>query len=364
MLVLFTAFVLSGCMSRQDASSSSDSASNENIVNKEYARPDSITMAFTGDILFGTTYPDELGETCVPRNEGRNIFDACSHILKHVDIAAGNLEGVITDAKTAKTCHNPSLCFTFRMPLFTPDRLKEAGFDYMNLANNHSEDFSARGLDDCMKRLGDSGIAFGGIRHKAPYAIIESNGRKVAFTGFSTGTQTLSVNNYDELKSVMDTLRDKADLIVVCIHAGKEGAGAQHVPREMEMFHGWPRGDVYKFAHMAIDLGADVVWGHGPHLSRGMELYRDRLIMYSLGNFCTPYKMGIAGVNGEAPIAEITLNSDGSFRCGQIHSFVQLRGEGPRIDEHHTAAQTIRRLSQQDFPESTLKIGYDGELKK
>ena len=77
------------------------------------------------------------------------------------------------------------------------------------------------------------------------------------------------------------------DVVIVSFHGGAEGATVMHVPFTEEEYYGEPRGDVALFAHRMVDAGADLIVGHGPHVVRGIERYKDRLIAYSLGNFAT-----------------------------------------------------------------------------
>ena len=113
-------------------------------------------------------------------------------------------------------------------------------------------------------------------------------------------------------------LADTCDIVIVSFHGGAEGADFQHVPKTNEMFHGENRGDVYNFAHTMIDNGADVVFGHGPHVTRAIEVYKDRFISYSLGNFCTYGRFNLAGPNGLAPIVKINVDTSGRFLSGRI----------------------------------------------
>lgn len=232
----------------------------------------------------------------------------------------------------------------------------------MNMANNHMADFGKEGVLAGMKELESVDIAHGGVKGDLPYTIIDKEGVKIGFTGFSTTELCPSVLDIEGMKSILAEMRPKCDIIVVSMHAGGEGSGFTHVPRKDEIFHSWPRGDVYKFAHTAIDNGADIVWGHGPHVLRGAEVYNDRLILYSLGNFCTPYRMGIAGLTGQAAIAEIKTDREGRFIDGKIHSYIQKRGKGPVKDEANTSARQIKKLSEADFPESQLNISETGDL--
>ncbi|MEM9056320.1 MAG: CapA family protein, partial [Pseudomonadota bacterium] len=95
--------------------------------------------------------------------------------------------------------------------------------------------------------------------------------------------------------------------------------------------------------------GADLVLGHGPHVPRGLEIYRDRLIAYSLGNFATYSGISVAGLKGVAPLLVATVKPDGRFVQGEIVSLHQVRPHGPRADPARRALTLIRELSESDF---------------
>lgn len=323
-------------------------------------RSEKLTLAFTGDIMGGTTYPE--GRAFLPADNGKHLFDACEDILKETDIAAGNCEGAICTGGEPKKCQNPDACYIFRQPPYMAKVFADAGFKFMNLANNHSNDFGESGQRQTVEYLEDAGIEYAGIKNKKPYAVIETGGRKVGFVCFGAGGKTPSINDYSEMTRLVKELASKSNIVVVSMHAGAEGPKYSRVPKASEVFYGEQRGNVWKFAHDAIDAGADIVWGHGPHVPRAMELYKDRIIMYSLGNFCTPFRMGISGVSGQAPLVTVEIDGEGRFSKGKIHSFLQRKGRGPVLDHANGAALTIKKLSSLDFPSSRLRISQDGEL--
>ena len=319
-----------------------------------------LTLAVVGDIMMGTTYPAS------PRNltadDGASLFKDTKEILSRVDIAAGNLEGSLFDGEgKRKPCGGPS-CFAFKMPAHYSKHLVDAGFDFVSIANNHINDFGPEAVESTQKVLKDAGIAFAGHAEKCPTTIVEKDGRKIGFAAFGFNPGMPSINNFEEVTSIVKDLKSKSDIVVVTFHGGGEGVGFQHVPHNREHAFGQDRGDVEKFAHTAVDAGADMVFGHSPHVNRAIELYNDRLIAYSLGNFCTPYRFNIAGVSGYAPIIEMTLNPDGTFAEGQIHSFIQQKGVGPRKDSSNRVAQNIRKLTQEDFPSTPLSISDTGKI--
>ena len=132
----------------------------------------------------------------------------------------------------------------------------------------------------------------------------------------------------------------------------------------MEYAYGEPRGDVVDFARRVIDAGADLVIGHGPHVPRAMELYNDRLIVYSLGNFATYYGISVSGSKGYAPLLVTEIDGHGRFIGGQLRSYIQQRPYGPRPDDQLRALSMIRELTALDFPDGKLDIAADGMLSR
>jgi hypothetical protein len=98
----------------------------------------------------------------------------------------------------------------------------------------------------------------------------------------------------------------------------------KHITCKTEIFLGENRGNPYEFARMAIDAGADVVLGHGPHVIRAIDVYKGRFIAYSLGNFATYGRFNLSGSNGIAPIIEIDVDNNGKFLRGKIHAYKQI----------------------------------------
>lgn len=339
-----------------------DSASDTMQI-KNTVKTDSLTLAFVGDIMMGTTFPDSVSGTHLPKDDGKHLFDDCRDIFENADIVAGNLEGsFLTGPGERRPMTNPKTYFIFRMPPEYVSNLKEAGFDFMGIANNHINDFGESGRRSTMSTLREGGLQFAGLKGICETAIIERNGFKVAFTQFGHGSNNLDVTDMDELRRVVKNMRDSADIVIVSFHGGAEGSDHAHVPFEQETFLGERRGNVAEFAHSAIDAGADVVFGHGPHVPRGVEIYNGHIIFYSLGNFCTPYRMGIAGATGYAPVAEITIGTDGKFISGKIHSFIQQRGRGPVCDPTNSVSKFMRQLTESDFPSTGAVIAEDGSL--
>jgi hypothetical protein len=111
-----------------------------------------------------------------------------------------------------------------------------------------------------------------------------------------------------------------------------------------------------------IDAGADVVFGHGPHVTRAVEIYRDRFIGYSLGNFCTYGRFSLNGPNGIAPVVKLKVDISGRFISGKIIPVFQLPGAGVRVDPEKRAIRKIQDLVALDFPDALIRISDNGEI--
>ena len=318
---------------------------------------DTLTIAMTGDIMMGTTFPS----TQLPPNDGRDIFMDTKDITSQADLAVGNLEGTLCDGGTTKKKPGPN-CYAFRTPTKFGPRLTEAGYDFLSMANNHANDFGPFGIESTEKTLDELGIKYTGIKGRVRTAIVERNGVKYGLCAFGQNTYTVHHNDLNTVKAILDELRPQCDILVVSFHGGAEGRTHTHLPQGHEFFLGEDRGDLRTFAHFCIDNGADVLYGHGPHVVRCMEVYKGRFIAYSLGNFATPYGMNLTGVTGYAPVVEIKIAADGHFLEGQIHSFIQQKGKGPRLDTTNTVAREIRNLTLSDIKGSPITISETGHI--
>src|SRR6478609_2255732 len=349
---------------------------------------DTITIAAVGDIMMGST---SINETFLPPNDGRDMLKEVTPILSAADITFGNLEGpMLEGGKTEKCADNapkksgdgyavptptptptpsatqtpakkPIPCFAFRVPTRYGKYLKDAGFDVMNVANNHAGDFGANGRESNRHVLDSLGIKYaGGDKDKYSTAYLDVKGVTVAVVGFDHNAVSPNVNDLDEARALVTAAKKKAQIVIVSFHGGAEGEGAQHVLRQTEMLGSEKRGNLPLFAHTVIDAGADLVLGHGPHVLRGMEMYKGHLIVYSMGNFATYGMFGLKGATSLSAIFEITLNRDGSFAGGKIISAKQLGRGGPVLDVTGAAIKKLQELSASDFGASAPKINDEG----
>ncbi|MCI6160671.1 MAG: CapA family protein [Prevotella sp.] len=324
---------------------------------RQAKKPDTLTIAMVGDIMMGTTFP----QRALPADDGKHLFNQVKEMLGRADLAVGNLEGTLCDGgESTKRVSRTS--YAFRTPTSYSSLLAEAGFDYLSMANNHAFDFGKGGVESTEKALDKENIKYSGIAGRTEWAVVERNGVTFGLCAFGHNGYTMRHNDLALVKRVLATLKSKANVVVVSFHGGAEGSGKSRLPYGKEMFLGEDRGSLRDFAHFCVDAGADVVYGHGPHVVRCVEVYKDRFVAYSLGNFCTPFGMNLSGILGLAPVVQVKISAEGKFLKGKISSFVQHKGIGPREDKTHAAARQMKRLSEMDVPQSGAQIDNEGNI--
>ena len=321
-----------------------------------------ILISAGGDVMLGSPYPNA---SRMPPNDGKNLLDPVAPLFQRADIAFVNLEGPLYDSGNSAKCGASAgkTCFAFRMPTRYGAYLKEAGLDVVSLANNHAGDFGDSGRETTRKTLDDLGIKHAGSdKEKFAMTFLEAKGKKVAVVAFAHNSLVPNVNDLDFARTLVEKAAKESDIVIVSFHGGAEGAVNAHVPQRKEIFLGEERGNLPAFSRTVIDAGADVVIGHGPHVLRGMEIYKDRLIAYSLGNFVTYGWFPLVGATAESLVLDVNLAADGKFIDGKINPFVQRDRGILKADENKSSIRTIKSLSQSDFPKTMPKISDDGVI--
>jgi hypothetical protein len=322
---------------------------------------DEIVVTAVGDVMLGTTFPDETGADLPPK-DGAEILSEVTPLLKRGDVVFGNLEGPLVDKGISAKCRGKreGTCYAFRVPTRYGAHLKSAGFNVMGLANNHAMDFGADGRESSRHVLEEQGIAHSG--EVGDVARLTVKGRKVAVIAFATYPGAYNLLDMDDALSEIRKLRAESDLVIVSFHGGAEGATHQHVAEGDETFLGEDRGDLRRFTHAAIDAGAQLVVGSGPHVVRAMEIYQGKLIAYSLGNFATYGPFNLSAENGLSLILEAHLAPDGTFFRGQVYPVKQEKPGGPKLDPALKIIPVLRTLSHSDFRKTGIVVGPRGEL--
>ena len=311
-----------------------------------------VAIVATGDIVMGST-PN------LPSDGGRSFFADVQTDLAG-DVVLGNLEGTLSTGGGSKCGKGSTNCFAFQTPPAYAHWLQQAGFTVLNLANNHAYDFGAGGLRQTTDALAGVGLEWTG--RPGQITLQRVAGIRVALVGFAPYPWAQSLNDITAAKKLVRKAARSADVVVVTMHAGAEGSDRQHVKRGTELFLGENRGDSMRFSHAVVDAGADLVVGSGPHVLRGMEWYKGRLIAYSLGNFAGYKVFSLGGPLSTSGILRVTLRGDGKFETGRLVP-THLVGAGlPAIDPAEAAHGVVRTLSRQDFGARAVKISSDGIL--
>lgn len=318
------------------------------------ASPDvRVSIAAVGDIVMGTT-----GH--LPPDGGASFFADVAPAFEG-DIVLGNLEGTLSTASGSKCGPDSTSCFAFQAPPSYAKWLREAGFTVLNLANNHAFDFGAEGQRQTIAALRRRGLRITG---RPGQVTIQRVGQaRVAIIGFAPYPWAQDLNDIPAASKLVRAATRKADLVVVTFHGGAEGSDRTHVPQGPETYLGEARGDLRAFAHAVVDAGADLVIGHGPHVLRGMEWYRDRLVAYSLGNFGGYGVFSLSGPLGISGVLQVTLEANGDWVEGRLVA-TALVGEGvPALDPAEAAHGLVRELSRQDFGRRGVRVSPTGALR-
>ncbi|HJW75918.1 MAG TPA: CapA family protein, partial [Thermoleophilia bacterium] len=305
------------------------------------APPTVIEIGWVGDTTPGSKYG-------LPPNGGRALFASVRPQLRRPDLMIANLEGTYSTPGPSKCDGSTSgLCFAFQAPPSFVQALPWAGIDVVNLANNHSYDYFARGLDQTQRALARVRVDRAGMPEQV--TVVTVRGVRVAVVGFSPYSWNADVNDIPAATTLVRRAAARADIVVVLMHAGAEGADRTHTPRGSEVAYGELRGDPRAFSHAVVNAGADLVLGSGPHVIRGIERYRNKLIAYSLGNFAGWDNFGLGGNLSLSGLLTVKVDDRGRIHGGRWLSLYVAEPGVPKVDPTNTAAHLVRQLSAADF---------------
>jgi Bacterial capsule synthesis protein PGA_cap len=313
-----------------------------------------ISMSATGDIIMGNA-PNRL-----PARGGRGFFDSVKPALA-ADLVMGNLEEPLTDDTGAGKCSAGSTaCFQFRAPPSYAAHLRDAGFEVLNQANNHGNDYGDQGYRNTQKALEAHGLDHTGAPDQI--TVVDVSGVRVAVVGLSSYPWSNNMTDIPDAKRVVAQAATRADLVVVQVHMGAEGADKVHVRPGTELFYGENRGDPVRFSRAVIDAGADLVVGHGPHVLRALEFYKGRLIAYSLGNFAGGGMLNNSGRLGLGAVLKVSMSADGRWSGGRlISTYIDDAGK-PRLDRQGRAVELVAGLCRSDFPSTGARLTAAGGI--
>ena len=295
--------------------------------------PTTITVSAVGDMIF-----DRNVKSLIASKGGAAPLADVAARLSSADVAVGNLESPLSVAGSQE----PSKSVTFRGSPKAIEGLTASGFDFVSLANNHALDYGKAALADTISALDAAGIAHAGAGadRSAAYApaIIVRRGARIAYLafsdvvppGFAADARRGGIATGGRMSTVTDAIKQaktQADYVIVSFHWGVEyqdDATSQQV----------------RDARAAVDAGADVVAAHHPHVIQAVEMYKGKLIAYTLGDFVFDH---YSRKTGEAFILDASIGPAGV--TGVTVTPVYLDGNGkPKIVEGQDAAVILQRL--------------------
>jgi hypothetical protein len=244
------------------------------------------------------------------------IFEPVKPYLKG-DIVFGNLEGVFLNKNITSTKHKKTNSFSFRLREINALLLKDAGFTILNFNNNHSNDYGTIGRNNTKKVLKSLNI------HCLTDSLTVDS---IAYLSFYLHSTDSCIVWNDSFQQLTQKLSENSKILITSIHGGQEGSDL--VRDDCEKYLNEYRGNLYEFSKNCIDAGADIVLCHGPHVIRKTEIYKNKVIAYSLGNFCTPFGFNLKDKFGEVLILKIVLNEKNELEKIEETKFRQIRNQG------------------------------------
>lgn len=319
--------------------------------------PAVLTVAAGGDTMLGNSLKNRVA----PGN-GEGLLAAVVEPLSSADLAFVNVESAISDDLPSTKCGPQSTsCYAFRTPSRYTAALVRAGVDVVSHANNHAMDLGEVGMLSTAAALDAAGIAHAG--RYGDTAVLEVAGRTIAVVAAHSGECCLNVNDVNEVAAAIRAADAVADLVLFSFHGGAEGSRARRVPGRVEVAWGERRGDVRLLARHAVESGADLVIGHGPHVLRGMEVWQGRLIAYSLGNLVGYRQFGTkGGFTGTSAVLEVELASNGAVTGGRVHPLLLDEEAVPQEDHSGRAWKQLTELAGLDFPTTGVTVSEAGRL--
>jgi hypothetical protein len=268
------------------------------------------------------------------------------------DLVFANFEGVIGDPVISDP-------WKFAVPYKAVGVLRQMGVNAVSMSNNHALDLGWKAGRETAAALRKQG--FWVVDNNEQVADAKLKTSRVRLIAYSFSSLRNNVNDPDAIPATF--ARGDGEIVIVSAHMGGEDHRSQQVLGGMEYFGNEQRGDVVAFSHRCIDAGADLILGHGPHIPRGLEVYKGKLIVYSLGNFAFDYPGATFHPHAPGYAISIRLDEGGDFRSAWIDSY-DLRNGVPMPDRSAKAYRMIRDLTLGNLKQSALAFPGDGMVER
>jgi hypothetical protein len=329
-----------------------------------------------GDVTLGTNLDTSWARTAAKKlrqefrmgNDPESLLAPLKPLFSDADVVLVNVEGAIGAGFASPKCGKRALnCFAFRQPTGTAAALRaltDSGVVVGNVANNHARDAGDDGFLISLSHLARAGVLVTGADTLAT-PVVTRRGDTIAVLGFYTSSDSPDARDLDAVRRHVRRAVDQWATVIVTMHLGAEGAGAQRTRDSTELFLGTiDRGNPVAFANAALESGATMVIGHGPHVLRAAEWRDDRLVFYSLGNLLTYGPFRLLEPMNRGVVACADIDSARHVRAAWLRPTMQLAPGVLRVDTTERAALLIDSLSAIDFPVTGALIGVDGVLRR
>ena len=329
-----------------------------------------IRACATGDVLIGNNLDtlwarrasDRLGYFVEPTPEPSVLLEPLGRLVGDADIVLLNVEGAIGEGAAPSKCRPGSTrCYAFRQPRRTAAALRALAWSaevVANVANNHALDAGVSGYGATISHLRRAGVHVTGTDTLATPVVLSSSD-SVGVLGFSPFVAGPDPRDLAAVRRHVRRARDRYGRVIVTMHMGAEGHGAQRTPNVSERFFGEDRGNAVAFARAAVEAGASLVFGHGPHVLRAGEWWGDGLIFYSLGNTLTYGPFNLREPSNRGGVACATVEPGGWVADAVIRSVIQTPPGLMEADPTRRGAFLVDSLSRLDFPQTGLRVEHD-----
>ena len=313
-------------------------------------------LVFAGEINLGNNYYGKHHN----ESHSENLFANVSNELKSGSVAFATLGTVLIDIEASPNKANAiGTHKLIRVPQSYGKILKSSGISALSLSNSHVADFGIEGLQTTSWAIRDNRIEYAGIKAMKEYTMFERGGLRYGFVSFGTSIHSPQMGDSTMIHKIVGALNEQCDIVVVAFNFDENTL----YPNYAALFYSGQNAYIKKaqtFAHTCINMGADIVYGNGLKMPQSLELYKDRLVIYGLGRFCTPYNNGLTNDYGVSAVVEANVYSDGTFINGKILSYKQSNAQGPYEDKHHEALKFIKSQTTHNFPKTHLSISDNG----
>lgn len=335
------------------------------------AQDRAVTVCAGGDMMLGSNLPQQGGappELPAPSwTELRQLITPLTPLMERADIVLLNIEGAIGSGPAPRKCRAQSTgCYAFRQPVEAARAYREIAPSAQvvgAIANNHAKDAGVEGFYRTAAFLREAGVHVVGA-DTMPTMIPVAGGDSIAMLAFSTFSAGPDARNLEAVRRHIVRAAARTRRIVVSVHHGAEGARAQRTADRVETFLGENRGNPVAFARTAVEAGASLVIGHGPHVLRAAEWRGESLVFYSLGNLLTNGRFNVAGPSGVGTVACAALSPAGEVTTAWIRPTRQPVAGRLVADVEGRAIRLIDSLSSLDFPSTGAAVASDGTLSR